>query len=127
MNGGTAVNGEGWGQTLQRESTNRYTAAAFCSWWATGGSIPHVLPRRLDQELNLAGSLRNTGNARSCFALFISSFGPLLQYAEYGFSRCSASSQYRRLGTVESIPLRQGSEGPTVLCCGLRMRIEALW
>jgi alpha,alpha-trehalase len=73
VNGGTAVNGEGWGQTLQRELANRYTAAAFCSWWATGGSIPNVLPRRSDQELNLTGSLNNTGNVRSTFTLFISS------------------------------------------------------
>jgi alpha,alpha-trehalase len=64
VNGGTAVNGEGWAQTLQRELANRYTAAAFCSWWATGGSIPNLLPRRSDQELNLTGSLNNTGNVR---------------------------------------------------------------
>jgi len=62
VNGGSAVNGEGWSQTLQRELANRYTAAAFCSWYATGGSIPNLLPRRSDQELNLTGSLTNTGN-----------------------------------------------------------------
>lgn len=62
VNGGPAVGGQGWGQTLQKELANRYTAAAFCSWWATGGSIPNVLPRRSDQELNLTGSLNNTGN-----------------------------------------------------------------
>ena len=64
VNGGTAVDGQGWAQTLQRELANRYTAAAFCSWWATGGSIPNLLPRRSDQELNLTGSLNNTGNVR---------------------------------------------------------------
>ena len=64
VNGGTAANGEGWGQTLQRELANRYTAAAFCSWWATGGSIPNLLPRRSDKELNVTGSLDNTGNVR---------------------------------------------------------------
>ena len=65
VNGGTATNGEGWSQTLQRELANRYTAAAFCSWYATGGSIPNVLPRRPDSQLNLTGSLNNTGNVRS--------------------------------------------------------------
>lgn len=64
VNGGTAVNGEGWSQTLQRELANRYTAAAFCSWYATGGSIPNLLPRRPDEQLNLTGSLNNTGNVR---------------------------------------------------------------
>ncbi|KAF9781748.1 hypothetical protein BJ322DRAFT_1161667 [Thelephora terrestris] len=62
VNGGTAENGEGWGQTLQRELANRYTAAAFCSWWATGGLIPNVLPRKSNQDLHLTGSLNNTGN-----------------------------------------------------------------
>ncbi|KAF9781674.1 Six-hairpin glycosidase-like protein [Thelephora terrestris] len=49
VNGGTAVNGEGWGQTLQRESVN-------------SGSILNVHPRRSNQDLNLTGSLNNTGN-----------------------------------------------------------------
>lgn len=77
VNGGTAVNGEGWSQTLQRELANRYTAAAFCSWYATGGSIPDLLPRRSDQQLNLTGSLNNTGNVRFWFTPFLlSSFEP---------------------------------------------------
>ena len=64
VNGGTAVNGEGWSQTLQRELANRYTASAFCSWYATGGSIPNLLSRKSNQQLNLTGSLNNTGNVR---------------------------------------------------------------
>ena len=64
VNGGAAVDGEGWGQALQRQLANRYTAAVFCSWWATGGSIPSILPRRLNRELNLTRSLNNTGNVR---------------------------------------------------------------
>jgi alpha,alpha-trehalase len=67
VNGGTSVNGEGWGQKLQRELANRYTSAAFCSWWATGGSIPNLLPRKSDQELNLTASLTNTGKVRFRF------------------------------------------------------------
>ena len=78
VNGGTAVNGEGWGQTLQRELANRYTAAAFCSWYATGGSIPNLLPRRPDQQLNLTGSLNNTGNVRFglCFPPLLIPYTP---------------------------------------------------
>lgn len=64
VNGGTAIDGEGWAHALQRGLANRYASAAFCSWWATGGSIPNLLPRRSDQELNLTGSVGNTGNVR---------------------------------------------------------------
>lgn len=67
VNGGSAVDGEGWSQALQRQLANRYTAAVFCSWWATGGSLPSILPRRLNRELNLTRSLNNTGNVRCCF------------------------------------------------------------
>jgi alpha,alpha-trehalase len=69
VNGGTVTNGEGWSRTLQRELANRYTAAAFCSWYATGGSIPNLLSRRSDEQLNLTGSLNNTGNVRSWFTV----------------------------------------------------------
>lgn len=33
VNGGKAVDGEGWAQTLQRELANRYIASALCSWY----------------------------------------------------------------------------------------------
>ncbi|THU99809.1 glycoside hydrolase [Dendrothele bispora CBS 962.96] len=56
----TVVNGgnpqgdqEGWAHTLERELANRH---------ATGGSIPNVLPRLSDQELNVTQSQNNTGN-----------------------------------------------------------------
>ena len=62
VNGGNATDGEGWAQALQRELANRYFASAFCSWHATGGSIPGVLPRLSDQELNVTQSVNNTGN-----------------------------------------------------------------
>ena len=74
VNGGSAANGEGWSQTLQRELANRYTAAAFCSWYATGGSIPDLLPRRSDEQLNMTGSLNNTGNVRFGLCFPYSSF-----------------------------------------------------
>jgi alpha,alpha-trehalase len=66
INGGNAINGEGWAQALQRELANRYMASAFCSWRATGGSIPGVVPRISDAELNVTGSIGNTGNV-SCW------------------------------------------------------------
>ena len=81
------VHGEGRGQALERELANIHTAAAFCRWWAAGGSIPNDLLRRSDQELTLTRSFNNTGHVRSCFTLFISSFRTLLWYAEHGLSR----------------------------------------
>ncbi|PPQ65887.1 hypothetical protein CVT26_000907 [Gymnopilus dilepis] len=61
-NGGTAQPGEGWGQALQRQLANRVFTSILCSWQATGGSIPNVLPRLSDQELNVTQSVTNTGN-----------------------------------------------------------------
>jgi len=61
-NGGTAVAGEGWAQALQRELANRVFTSTLCSWHATGGSIPGILPRLSDAELNVTLSVTNTGN-----------------------------------------------------------------
>ncbi|KAF9265183.1 trehalase [Marasmius fiardii PR-910] len=62
FNGGNATQGEGWGQQLQRELANRYIASALCSWHATGGEIPGVLPRLSDAELNVTQSVNQRGN-----------------------------------------------------------------
>ncbi|EPQ54856.1 glycoside hydrolase [Gloeophyllum trabeum ATCC 11539] len=62
VNGGNATEGEGWAAALQRELANRYFAGALCSWYATGGSIPGILPRLSEQELNITQSVNNTGN-----------------------------------------------------------------
>ncbi|KAI0629777.1 glycoside hydrolase [Trametes polyzona] len=62
FNGGNATDGEGWAAALQRELANRYVASALCSWHATGGEIPNLLPRLSDQELNVTQSTTNTGN-----------------------------------------------------------------
>ncbi|KAG6810112.1 hypothetical protein H0H92_013254 [Tricholoma furcatifolium] len=62
INGGNATNGEGWGQALERELANRYMASAFCSWHATGGSIANLVPMLPASELNITGSVNNTGN-----------------------------------------------------------------
>ncbi|KIP05208.1 glycoside hydrolase family 37 protein [Phlebiopsis gigantea 11061_1 CR5-6] len=69
VNGGNATAGEGWARTLQRELANRYFAGAFCSWHATGGSIPGVLPRLSDAELNVTQSTNNTGNMFEKFSI----------------------------------------------------------
>ncbi|KAH9947465.1 glycoside hydrolase [Amylocystis lapponica] len=69
VNGGNATEGEGWAAALQRELANRYFASALCSWHATGGSIPNVLPRLSDQELNVTQSVNNTGNMFEKFSI----------------------------------------------------------
>jgi len=62
FNGGSPVSGEGWSKALQRELANRYFTSALCSWHATGGSIPGLLPRLSDDLLNVTQSINNTGN-----------------------------------------------------------------
>ncbi|KIK69866.1 glycoside hydrolase family 37 protein [Collybiopsis luxurians FD-317 M1] len=61
-NGGNSTEGEGWSSALQRMLSNRVIAGALCSWHATGGSIPDILPRLSDAELNVTSSVNNTGN-----------------------------------------------------------------
>lgn len=68
-NGGNATSGEGWSMALQRELANRYFASALCSWHATGGTIPGVLPRLSDAELNVTQSVNNTGNMFEKFSM----------------------------------------------------------
>jgi alpha,alpha-trehalase len=63
-NGGNATQGEGWADRLQRELANRYIASALCSWHATGGSVPNLLPRLSDAELNVTQSQNLTGIVR---------------------------------------------------------------
>ncbi|KZT70791.1 glycoside hydrolase family 37 protein [Daedalea quercina L-15889] len=62
VNGGNATEGEGWADVLRREVANRYFASALCSWHATGGSIPGMLPQLPAEVLNITGSIGNTGN-----------------------------------------------------------------
>ncbi|KAJ2928214.1 hypothetical protein H1R20_g8878, partial [Candolleomyces eurysporus] len=62
-NGGNASTGsERWTAALERELANRYYASTFCSWYATGGSIPNLLPRRSDEELNITDSTSSSGH-----------------------------------------------------------------
>jgi alpha,alpha-trehalase len=62
FNGGNATQGEGWGKILQRELANRYFTSCLCSWHATGGTLPGLLPRLSNAQLNVTGSINNTGN-----------------------------------------------------------------
>jgi len=68
-NGGNATKHEGWADTLQRELSNRYITSAFCNWLATGGSIPGVVARLPDSQLNITLSLNNTGIMFEKFSL----------------------------------------------------------
>ena len=61
-NGGNKIEGEGWASQLQRELANRYMTSVYCSWYATGGSLPGLLPRLPDATLNLTKSIGQTGN-----------------------------------------------------------------
>ncbi|KIJ59066.1 glycoside hydrolase family 37 protein [Hydnomerulius pinastri MD-312] len=62
VNGGNATSGEGWTAQLIREMNNRYFTSALCSWHATGGSIPGLLPQLPESQLNITNSVGNTGN-----------------------------------------------------------------
>ncbi|KAF8526994.1 glycoside hydrolase [Hysterangium stoloniferum] len=61
VNGGNATKHEGWAATLQREMSNRYITSAFCNWHATGGSLPNLLPRLPDSQLNITAATNLTG------------------------------------------------------------------
>ncbi|KAG1810845.1 glycoside hydrolase family 37 protein [Suillus subaureus] len=75
VNGGNATAGEGWRDTLQREMANRYYTSVLCSWHATGGSIPGLLPQLPASELNLTNSVGNTGNMFEKFSNLNAGFG----------------------------------------------------
>lgn len=62
INGGQAVEGEGWAKALERQLANRYITSSFCSWHATGGSIDGLVPQLPAAQLNFTQSLNNTGN-----------------------------------------------------------------
>lgn len=62
VNGGNATKGETWAATLSRELANRYISSAFCSWYATGGSIPGILNQLSEAELNVTGSVGGSGH-----------------------------------------------------------------
>ncbi|KAH9970761.1 trehalase [Lactifluus volemus] len=69
VNGGNATAGERWRDALARGLANRYFTSALCSWHSTGGSIPGLLPRLTDQQLNVSQSINNTGNMFEKFSV----------------------------------------------------------
>ncbi|KIK16915.1 glycoside hydrolase family 37 protein [Pisolithus microcarpus 441] len=69
VNGGNSSSGEGWAAMLGREVANRYFTSELCSWHATGGSIPGLLLRLPNNELNLTNSVNNTGNMYEKFSI----------------------------------------------------------
>ncbi|KAJ7119784.1 Six-hairpin glycosidase-like protein [Mycena epipterygia] len=76
LTNGTVVNGgngtavsAGWADALGVQLANRYVASVLCSWHATGGSIPGLLPRLSDDELNVTQSQTNTGNMFEKFSI----------------------------------------------------------
>ncbi|KAF8194392.1 Six-hairpin glycosidase-like protein [Mycena galopus ATCC 62051] len=68
VNGGNATSG-GWAAALGVQLANRYVASVLCSWHATGGEIPGVLPRLSDAELDVTQSANNTGNMFEKFTI----------------------------------------------------------
>jgi alpha,alpha-trehalase len=81
-NGGNATDGEGWADALTREIANRYVTSVFCSWYATGGSIPNLLPRLDNSTLNLTNSANDSGHLYEKFsALDVDNAGTGGEYA----------------------------------------------
>lgn len=60
--GNLTGNNLSWRDGLAIAIANRYTTAAFCSWYSTGGSVPGLLSQLSDSDLNLTASVGNTGN-----------------------------------------------------------------
>jgi len=126
VNGGSAVSGENWSQTLQRELANRYFSSVLCSWHATGGSIPNLLPRLSNAELNVTQSTTNDGNIFEKFSnLNIDSSGQGGEYtvqAGFGWTNGAllwvASNYGQVLASPECPPLlvtTTASSGATTL------------
>ncbi|KAF8319629.1 glycoside hydrolase family 37 protein [Clavulina sp. PMI_390] len=108
VNGGDSVAGEAWNVVLAREVANRYMSAVFCSWYATGGSLPGLLPRLPDSVLNLTHSLNNTGNIfekESMFDVDIAgSGGEYTVQSGFGWTNGIALWIAARFGSVLATP-----------------------
>jgi len=82
FNGGNSTSNEGWAKALQREVANRYFTSVFCSWYATGGSIPGLLPRLPNSTLEVTDSTDQDGHLFEKFsALDVDSAGRGGEYA----------------------------------------------
>lgn len=51
-----------WAEGLAIAIANRYESAAYCSWIATGGSIPGLVEQLPQSDLEATNSVGNTGN-----------------------------------------------------------------
>ncbi|KDQ16083.1 glycoside hydrolase family 37 protein [Botryobasidium botryosum FD-172 SS1] len=71
INGGPVNASALWSTTLAAELANRYIASVFCSWYATGGSIPEMLAQLSPELLNLTHSdPSSTGHMYEKFNMF---------------------------------------------------------
>ena len=56
------LTGLGWAEGLATAIASRYQSAAYCSWYATGGSIPGLVNQLPESDLQATNSVGNTGN-----------------------------------------------------------------
>lgn len=102
---------------------------------ATGGSIPSLLPRLSDAELQVTQSQNNTGNVRhlSFILPLPAGFGYIcpenlfLTFIRFLVARCLRNSRIPTSilpDVAESIPCRLDSAGRTALCSGRRPIME---
>lgn len=56
------LTGLNWAEGLATAIANRYQSAAYCSWYATGGSIPGLVNQLSEADLQATNSVGNTGN-----------------------------------------------------------------
>jgi len=68
-NAGNATAGEGWRDALARGMANRYVSSAICSFQASGGSVPGVLPQ-LPPDQRITGAENLTGLLFEKFSVF---------------------------------------------------------
>lgn len=64
------LTGLGWRDALAVAVASRYESSSFCSWYATGGSIPGILNQLPEADLNATNSVGNTGNMFEKFGSF---------------------------------------------------------
>jgi len=107
-NGGNATDGEGWRDALARGMANRYVASAICSFQASGGSVPGVLPQ-LPPDQRITGAENLTGLLFEKFSVFdIDSGGRGGEYtvqAGFGWTNGVVLWASSRFGNVLTAPV----------------------
>ncbi|EGG03595.1 family 37 glycoside hydrolase [Melampsora larici-populina 98AG31] len=56
------VNEKSWSEGMVETIAHRLIASSFCSWYATGGSVPGVVPELSAESLDRAGSIGKSGH-----------------------------------------------------------------